>query len=80
MTALLLQFWPYILAGLGLLFGAWKIDRNATNRERAKQAAGKLAVAEDRLEMDREATAAERKAAGMTDDKARAEAMKWSRR
>lgn len=48
--------------------------------ERDKQAAGNLAAAEDRLEMDREATAAERKAAGMTDDEARVEAMKWARR
>lgn len=45
-----------------------------------KQAVGRLAAVEDRLEMDREATAAERKAAGMTDDEARAEALKWSRR
>ncbi|MER8879276.1 hypothetical protein [Mesorhizobium sp. M0684] len=38
------------------------------------------AAAEDRLEMRREAAAEERKAAGMADAAARAEAQKWARR
>ncbi|PAQ09735.1 hypothetical protein [Mesorhizobium temperatum] len=53
---------------------------NRAKKEAAKQAAGKLAAAEDRLEMDREATAAERHAAGMTDDAARKEAEQWAKR
>lgn len=48
--------------------------------ERSKADAGKLHAAEERLEMDREATAAERKAAGMSDDDARKEAIRWAER
>ncbi len=47
--------------------------------ERNKQAAGKLAAAQDRLEMDREATAAERQIAGQTDEQAKQEAAPWVR-
>ncbi|MER9079971.1 hypothetical protein [Mesorhizobium sp. M0895] len=70
------------LAGaLFLGIGSWVHGRlSGANAERAKQTAGKLAAAQDRLEMDREATAAERAAAGMTDASARAEAKKWVRR
>ncbi|RWN31744.1 hypothetical protein [Mesorhizobium sp.] len=66
-----------VVGGLGL-YVAGGINR--AKKEAAKQAAGKLAAAEDRLEMDREATAAERQAAGMTDDAARKEAEKWAKR
>ncbi|HWK13246.1 MAG TPA: hypothetical protein VNS02_02540 [Rhizobiaceae bacterium] len=40
----------------------------------------KLASKEEQLEMHREANAAEREAAGMSDDDARQEALKWARR
>lgn len=53
---------------------------NRAKKDRAQQAAKELAAAQDRLEMDREATAAERNAAGMTDADARAEAEKWAKR
>lgn len=52
---------------------------SGANRERAKQDQAKLDAAEDQLEMHREATEAERKAAGMTDDEARTEAAKWAK-
>lgn len=79
-VALVLKFWPYIVAAAAAVIAGWKLRQSGVNSERAKQSAERLAAAEDRLEMDREATAAERKAAGMTDDEAKAEAMKWSRR
>jgi hypothetical protein len=66
-AALSLKFWPYILAAVAAVVGGWKLRQSGVNSEQAKQAAGKLA-------------AAERKAAGMTDDQARAEAMKWAKR
>ncbi|RWN51928.1 hypothetical protein [Mesorhizobium sp.] len=61
--------WLYVAGGI-----------NRAKKEAAKQAAGKLAAAEDRLEMDREATAAERHAVGMTDADARKVATKWAKR
>lgn len=79
-TALIEQLWPYLLAGVMALAGLWTAYRKGSAREKAKQAAKELAAAQDRLEMDREATAAERQAAGMTDDQARAEATKWAKR
>ncbi|MER8827247.1 hypothetical protein NKH73_14255 [Mesorhizobium sp. M0938] len=66
-----------VVSGLGLYVAG---GVNRAKKEAAKQAAGKLAAAEDRLEMDREATEAERQAAGLTDDAARKEAEKWARR
>ncbi|MER8793977.1 hypothetical protein NKH75_07180 [Mesorhizobium sp. M0984] len=78
--SLILQFWPYIVAAIVAGLSAWRIRQSGVNSEQNKQIAGKLAAAEDRLEMDREATAAERLAAGLTDDQARAEASKWAKR
>ncbi|QPC87437.1 hypothetical protein GA830_12290 [Mesorhizobium sp. NBSH29] len=77
MTSLLVTAGALIVAVLvaffkGSLFGAQK--------ERAKQATKDSAAVRDRLEMDREATAAEQKATGRTDDEAIAEAIKWSRK
>jgi outer membrane murein-binding lipoprotein Lpp len=79
MMALALQFGPYLLAGIVALFGALKWRSSIIKGERAKQAADKLAAAEDRLEMDREATAVERAAARLSDDEARKEALKWAK-
>lgn len=83
MTALVLslvaKFWPYLIGGAGVLLALWKARQSGVKAERAKRALRDMAAREDRLEMDREATQAERKAAGMTDDEARKEAMKWSR-
>lgn len=68
------------LGAIATVLGIGWGNLRGAKRERDKQAAGKLAAAEDRLEMDREATAAERAAAGMTDDQARKEAEPWVRR
>lgn len=73
MTALLLQFWPYIIAGLGLLFGAWKIDRNATNRERNKQAKAELDARSEGQKIDDAV-------AGRSGDENRERLGKWSRK
>jgi len=48
----------------------------AENKSLKDQVASK----DEQLEMHREANAAEREAAGMSDDEARKEAMKWARR
>lgn len=53
---------------------------NRAKKEAVKQVEAKVAAAEDRLEMRREAAAEERKAAGMADAAARAEATKWAKR
>lgn len=54
-------------------------SRGARRQER-KQVAEKLAAAEDRLEMDREATDADRKARDLSDADAAKEAQRWARR
>jgi hypothetical protein len=38
-TALLLQFCPYILGAVAAVFGAWKIRQSGVNAERNKQRA-----------------------------------------
>lgn len=48
--------------------------------ERAKQAKRDAKALGERLEMDREATAAERKVAEMTDDEARRKALEFARK
>lgn len=76
----LLEFWPYIAAAGAALIAFWRVYAMGQNSVKAKQAKKELAAAKDRLEMDREATAAERQATGMTDDAARKEAEKWAKR
>ncbi|MER8910629.1 hypothetical protein NKH99_23630 [Mesorhizobium sp. M0854] len=66
-----------VAGGIGL-YVAGGINR--ARKEAVKQAEAKVAAAEDRLEMRREAAAEERKAAGMADAAARAEAEKWAKR
>ena len=73
----------YLIGG-GVVFLLWlftilKAVLWGAGREREKQTGDKLKAAEERLEMDREATGAERKAAGMTDDEARKEALRWAK-
>ncbi|MFE0015990.1 hypothetical protein ACFWXH_14165 [Mesorhizobium sp. NPDC059054] len=79
MTALLLQFWPYIVGVAAAIVAGWKFRQSGVDAERARQMREKLVAVEDQLEMDREATAIERRTAGMSDDEARKEAMRWSR-
>lgn len=38
MTALLLQFWPYLLGAAALVFGAFKVRQSGVNAERVRQA------------------------------------------
>lgn len=71
-AALILKFWPYILTGIGLLFGAWKIDRNATNRERNKQKAKEAQARDIADQVDNDVGA-------LPADLARKELGKWSK-
>ncbi|QAZ46157.1 hypothetical protein [Mesorhizobium sp. Pch-S] len=80
MLALVLQYWPVIAGALAAAFAGWKLRQSGVNAERARQAKEKVAAAEDRLEMDREATDIERRVTGMTDEEARKEATRWARR
>ncbi|WP_353820605.1 hypothetical protein, partial [Mesorhizobium sp.] len=64
-----------LVGGIGF-FVAGGISR--AKEDTARRAAEKLA-AQDRLEMDREATDAERAARGLPDEAARREAMRWAR-
>ena len=81
MSALLLtalaKFWPYLVAILAAGFAALKLRQSGANAERAKQAGRDKKAVEERLEMDREATAAEREATALSDEGARKEAMRW---
>ncbi|WP_144224133.1 hypothetical protein [Mesorhizobium amorphae] len=79
MLVLLLQFWPHIVGAAAAMFVGWKLRQSGINAERARQAKARLAAAEDRLEMNREATDIEQHVAGLSEDEARKEAMRWSR-
>ncbi|TIM83390.1 MAG: hypothetical protein E5Y50_25790 [Mesorhizobium sp.] len=65
-----------LVGGIGF-FVAGGISR--AKKDTARRAAEKLAAAQDRLEMDREATDAERAARDLPDEAARREAMRWAR-
>jgi outer membrane murein-binding lipoprotein Lpp len=75
---------PTILAiggGIIAMLVVWMRGRvSGAAAERSRQAGKDIAAAQDRLEMNREATDIERKTAGMTDDQARKEAAPWVRR
>lgn len=67
-----------IVAGvLGALGWGWKQRRAGRAEGEAKLAKARQKTAEELHEMDREATEAERKAATLSDDEARKEALKW---
>lgn len=71
----------WLLAGFVFVVGtatAYFKGRNA-NAEQLAEARRNMAAAKDRLEMNREATAIERQIAGMSDDEAKEEAMKWAK-
>lgn len=80
MIAFMLQFWPYLAGAIAAILAGWKLRQSGIDAERARRTEEKLAIAEDRLEMDREATTIERQVSAMSDDEARKEAMRWSRR
>lgn len=78
------KVWPY-LAAIGAVFGALataylKGRGEGVADEKAKAARREIEARDEQLEMYREATAAERAAAALSDEAARKEAMKWSRR
>jgi len=78
--ALLGQIWPYLVAGVVGLGAVATAYIKGKNSQKAKQAVKDLAAAQDRVEMNREATDIERQTAGMTDDQARKEAAPWVRK
>lgn len=68
-------------AALVALLGAFAGGRvSGASRERDKQAGRDKAAVEEQLEMHREASEAERQAAALTEEAARKEASKWSKR
>jgi len=74
-----------LIAGLlAALVGAvalyFKGRRDGAAKAENKSLKDQVTSKEEQLEMHREANAAEREAAGMSDDEARKEAMKWARR
>jgi outer membrane murein-binding lipoprotein Lpp len=83
-SAILSTLWPYLLAGIGALaavFGIYTKGRSdAKAKAEAKILKRTIAAKDEQLEMHREATAAERQAAAMTEANARREAEKWARR
>lgn len=73
----------FILLGGAFIaaMAAWMRGRvTGARAERGKQAGRDRDALADQLEMHREATDAERKVVRMSDEEARREAMKWSRR
>lgn len=79
MWAVLLQYWPAVVAAIVAAYGGWKLRQSGVNAERARQAEKTIAAAEDRLEMDREANDVDRHITGMTDAEAQKEANRWAR-
>jgi hypothetical protein len=84
MTALivagLLKFWPIIAGVLGLLGWGIAQRRSGARNERARQAQRDVKAAAERHEMDREATDIERKVRDLSDEQAKAEALRWKKR
>ena len=80
MLALILQYWPAIVAAVVAVVGGWKLRQSGVDAERTRQAKKDIAAAEDRLEMDREATDIERRVTSMSDAEARKEASRWVKR
>jgi outer membrane murein-binding lipoprotein Lpp len=82
-NAILARLWNYaawISAFFAFVIGIYmkgRADAKAKAKEAQMQREAK--AKEERLEMNREATEAERKAAGMTDEEAKKEAMKWAK-
>lgn len=83
-AALLSSLWPYLLAGAGAMAAAFGIYAKGRSDAKAKAETKSLkrtvAAKDEQLEMNREATKAERDAAALSEAKAREEAAKWARR
>lgn len=65
---------------LAVLAIIWRVFSAGRSAERGKQAERGIRAMEERLEMHREATEHERRARDLTDEQARKEAMRWSKR
>lgn len=76
------KLWGYVVAAgafLSVLGGIYLKGRSdAASRARAREMEREAKAREERLEMHREATDAERRATGMTDDEAKKEADRWA--
>lgn len=73
----LLMLLAAIVGAVGLVMGG---RISGARAERDKQAGRDKAALEDQLEMHREANDIDRKVTGASDEQARQEAAKWSRR
>ncbi len=72
MSAILLQFWPYIVGAFGILAGLWKVYAMGKASEKAKQASSEVKARDIRDQVQNDVGA-------LPADKARVEAKKWSR-
>lgn len=83
-AALFSALWPYLLAGAGAIatvFGIYAKGRSdAKAKAETKSLKRTVAAKDEQLEMNREATEAERQAAALSEAKAREEALRWARR
>lgn len=83
MMTLLSSIWSkiagYAIAVGGVLAVLAAAYAKGRSDQKSSQTKDKLAAAEDLLEMDREATAAEREAGALSDAEARREAEKWAK-
>lgn len=77
LLSLALKFWPVIAAVAGGLWWGIRQRRAGAAAVRAEQAMRDAQAREERHEMDREATDAEKQARDLTDAAAREEALKW---
>lgn len=72
MTALLLQFWPYIAGAVAGLLGLWKVYAMGKASQRAKQAAADAKATTEAQKIDDAV-------AGRTADDNRGRLGKWSK-
>lgn len=71
-TAILGQFWPYIVGAIGGLFALWQVRRSGAKAERAKQAEREAKARDIADQVDNDVGA-------MPPEQAREELKKWSR-
>lgn len=73
MTALLLQFWPYLLGAAALVFGAFKVRQSGVNSERARQAQAEAKARDIADQVDNDLST-------LTPEQARERLRQWSKR
>lgn len=72
MTALLLQFWPYIVGAFGVIAGVWKVYAMGKASQKAKQAAAETAAVNSAKQVQGQVDA-------LKPDDARKELRTWSK-